>query len=241
MSQFGVGVNENVILKNIVQGDNLWIIITFDQLQEVVLSPFDIMGSEDVVDLPKTSLDIKLFNLKVPTAEDQKKNVRTQQQKIEMIVRDFNKLKAVAIHLASGYLTKDDRKFDYYRATGLDVDNFNTRILDQGVLNQIMKNIGTDLITMLTPFFGNEEYKFRLKLRRQSKDKHFATLPDSYLDENPFWESMDISKEASKVKFSDYEIKEGLNDPTPSSRSSADKPAENNEAPLDAGAVFGGS
>lgn len=245
MGHFGVGINENVFLEKAAIDDKLWMTITFGQKQEKAFNAFEAMQAEDVEEQPKTTVDIKLFNLKVPKEKDNKGNTRTKAQLIEMITRDYNKLKAVYLHIARGYLTKDQTKFDPYRACGISTtDEFNVKILQQPILDQITKNLATDFINWMKPFFGSQEQLFRLKLRRQDKDKHFATLPDQYLDENPFWESMDIPASASKVKFSKFELDNGLNDPTPTSRSSSDKPGTEggtptDEAPTTAESVFG--
>lgn len=235
----GVGINDDVIIQDVVLDDKLWTKITFKKEGEKAYNPFEAIGAEnEAEEKSNTTLDMYIFNLKTPAAEDRKGNKRTQEQIRELATRDVTKTKALYLHLLKGYLTKDDIKFDVYRATGITTaDEYNSRIVNQGVLDQITRNLATDFISMIKPFLGNPEMKFRLLLLRQSKDKHFAAFRQNYLEENPIWESMDVPKEASKVKFSAYEEKEGLNDATAASKSTADKPAE--EAPMDAASVFG--
>lgn len=239
--KLGVGIAENVVLKNASMDSNNWLKIEFRQITEVEYNAFDALGAEnEVIEKPSTELTILMFNPKVPKDKDTKGNTRTKEKIIEMVVNDITQSKNVLMHLLQRYLTKDQIKFDMYRATGLDKDNFNNRIADNGILDQIHKNMCTDFITMARPFFNNEEYKCRLLLIRQSKDKHFPAFRTRYLNEQPFWESMEIPKDASKLKFTDYEIKEGLNDPTPTTRAAADKPEEGS-APTEvtAASVFG--
>jgi hypothetical protein len=75
---------------------------------------------------------------------------------------------------------------------------------------------------MSMPFMDKNEYAVRFKLTRQSKDKHFPRVPGMYIKDNPFIESMDVPTEKSKVQWTKYELKEGLNDGTPLSRDTAD-------------------
>lgn len=239
MNGIQVGINNNVFLKNVVSDDKLWLTLTFEQEQKIAYSPFEAIGAEnEAIEKPISSMDVKIFNLKVPKATDMKGNTRTTAQIEEMVTRDITKLKATLLHFLKGYLTKDQIKFDVYRATGITADNYGPSIRQQNILDQITKNLHQDFITMVTSFLTTKQL-FRLLLIRQSKDKHFATLRDNYLDENPIWESMEVPEEATKVKFTKYEIDNGLNDPTPTSKSSADKPGE--AAPeVTAASVFGG-
>jgi len=96
-------------------------------------------------------------------------------------------------------------------------------------------------INAMQPYVNKDELLFRCLLVRTSKDKHFATFRSSYIEDNPFWESMDVPKEASKVKYTAYEEKEGLNDGTPASRSeTADtKKSTESVATISAASVFG--
>ena len=50
---------------------------------------------------------------------------------------------------------------------------------------------------------------------RRSAAKHFPALRTKWLDNQPFVESMTISAEQSKLKFSKYEIEKGKNNPDP--------------------------
>lgn len=236
----GVGISENVILQNAQLDDKNWLTITFRQLQETEFNPFAALSSNEVEEKPKTDIDIKIFNPKVPDATDRKGNTRTEQQIVDMIQNDVNRTKGVLLHLAEGYLTKDQIDFSgMYDGTGMDADNFNQKLRDQAVLTLIHKNMCIAWINMVKPFLGDEQYKFRLLLLRTSKDKHFATFRDKYIKENPFWESMEIPATASKVKFSAYELTQGLNDGTPTARSEADKPKAD-DTPVEATSVFGG-
>jgi len=80
-------------------------------------------------------------------------------------------------------------------------------------LAKVFENYATQFTSMITPFVGNTAYKLRLKLVRQSKDKHFATLPGKYLSDSPMVELMEVP--VPKVKFTKWELDNKLNDGTP--------------------------
>jgi hypothetical protein len=84
----------------------------------------------------------------------------------------------------------------------------------------------TNLCTLFVSFLKSKnafsgKVLFRHKFLRQSKTKNYAVIPTSDFD---VWiESMDVPKDASKVEFSAWEIKEGkhLDNPVSSDASAA--------------------
>jgi hypothetical protein len=100
-------------------------------------------------------------------------------------------------------------------------------ILDETTFMKVFDNMANEFITLMTPFVGDASLRSRLKLQRQNKEKHFATLPKSFLSERPMYESMEIPKDKSKIAFSKWEKDNGLDDGTPASKdAAADKPSE---------------
>jgi len=82
----------------------------------------------------------------------------------------------------------------------------------------------------------------RLLLVRQSKDKHFATLRGTYLDDQPFLEPMAIPKDASKLKFSPWEIENGYDSSAPAPKAAKPEggvPGATAAAPVTASNIFG--
>lgn len=231
-----VGINENIHLRSAVLDDKDNLILTFKN-DEVELSGFEALQSEEIVEGNGGKIELRIFPPTPPKVEN-----KTLEKQQELAVADVTRMRAILEHIMKGYMTKDEANLAkvMYLNTGIDKDNFAQKILDKEVLLAIFRNAARAFLERMRPYLGNPELKFRLKLVRQSKEKHFATLPGRYLDDQPFWESMDVAKEASKVKFSDYEIKEGLNDGTPAARDkAADKPSESTPTTLTAENVFG--
>jgi len=130
------------------------------------------------------------------------------------VVREFDSLKRMLIHILKGYLEKDKiaEKFNPFK--GIDIANKNDQeigeiLITDTVMSKMYNNIVTQFIDMVTPFIG-KGLLFRVRLNRQSKLKAFSSFPKvgqyADLEKEAFWESMDIKKEASNVKYSNYEL-----------------------------------
>jgi hypothetical protein len=234
----GVGINENVYISAVELDSNNYLNIQFKQKSDIA-NPFEALQADDVIDA-KDTLDVKLF---APTPRKNDDGKFTEAKLVDFVTTDINKTKGIIQHLLAGYVPKEQYAIGkaIFDGCGMDATNYAERLLNKDVMLQIHKNLSNHLISVLRPFIGDSTKLFRLLLIRTSKDKHFATFRSTRLEENPFWEDMDVPKEASKLAFSAYEIKEGLNDGTPSSRTeSADKPKTEPANTMTAASVFGG-
>jgi hypothetical protein len=99
---------------------------------------------------------------------------------------------------------------------------------------EFTKKVVTNLCTLFISFMKSKKafdgkVLFRHKFLRQSKTKNYATIPTSDFD---VWiESMDVPKEASKIAYSEWELKEGKNLSNPvSSDESASSVEDGNRA-----------
>ena len=81
---------------------------------------------------------------------------------------------------------------------------------------------------MAQPNFTTQE--FRHKFWRKNKKESFAIIPNNQLD--TFVESMDVPTEASAIVWSEWEIKNGKNNPNPAKADSQE------EAPADSQSLF---
>jgi hypothetical protein len=206
----GVGITENVYLAGAEVNDKKALVLTFKQLKagEEEMSIIDMLESDEVGSID-SGTSIRLFPFNVPNKADM-----TQQQKFDIVINDIKNTGSLLVHLLSPFMTKGDIKLDKFNNTGISTKmpmvEFERRILNQNILNDIWSNMTSSFIRMAQSIIGRTDLAFRLKLRRQSKDKHFATLPNRYLDSEPCIEPMTVPKDQSKLKFSSYEIKEGL-------------------------------
>lgn len=127
----------------------------------------------------------------------------------------ISELKAQLTHILMGYMSSDKIVWAIRQNTPVTENNFSEHCTNEKVLATMYTNLCTQFIGMAKPFFGVGA-KFRIKLVRQSATKHFSTFPKKFvLSGSPFYESMIVSTETSKLKFSTYEISKNLNDPTP--------------------------
>ena len=104
-----------------------------------------------------------------------------------------------------------------FEGLGIDPDNMAkavTMLNKEDFLKKVMGNLVTkfyNFMVTLDAFAGT--VTFRQKFLRQSKDKNFAVIPTSTFD---VWlESMTIPKAASKVCYSEWETKNGKDNPDP--------------------------
>lgn len=97
------------------------------------------------------------------------------------------------------------------------------KLKSDAVLAKIYANIVGAFIEGMKPYQDNPELLFRVKFTRQSAKKAYASMPNKFLDSQPFMESMKIPKAASKVKFSNWEISNGYDKSDPVSQDTADK------------------
>jgi hypothetical protein len=149
-------------------------------------------------------------------------------------------LKNQLTQLLEVWTTSDKVIWDPYYNTGITKDNYRERWMDDDALGKIFANYGNQFIAMAKDFMGKKEYALRVKLVRQSKLKHYATIPGKFLADNPWVESMDVPADKSKLKFSKWEKENGFDNGTPVARAEADPAADvpAADAPT-AGNVFG--
>ena len=136
---------------------------------------------------------------------------------------------------ASLYATKDEVETALGGFAMFDgiVDTTNTalmkqtlpRLTDEEFMHSVLKNLCGRFIMFIESKNGFEEpVPFRQKFIRQSANKHYPTISKSDFD---VWlESMEIPKEASKVSWSEWEIKNKKNDPTPIAAAASDDEEE---------------
>lgn len=220
-----VGINESVFIRDAkLETETTRLRITFEEDGPVkYANAFERMNAEDAVEHLPTR-DILLFPTIPPDEKDAKGNMRTLEQKVGMINSSHTSLKAQLRSILMGYMTSKDATLDLYAGLNIDANNFNERIILKENVIGVCKNMFLQFIQKMQPFLlGEASAKFRLLLVRQNAANNFPTLRSNYVTENPFWEPMEIKKEESKVTFTPYEIKEGLDNDLPASRKDADK------------------
>lgn len=230
-----VGIHEDIVLQKVPFDEKGRLVLYFRDRAEVEktdtpASIFASMNAAEVVE-EEGGNGLIMWTLKLADKLDKEKKERTAQQIGEMASNDALRLKNQLQQILEQYMPKDQIKWSMFDGTGVQEATYYEDLGDQNVLDMIYKNLTEQFVAQITPFLDRNEDAVRLKLARQSKDKHFARLPDRYIKDNPFIERMDVPKEQSKVKWTKYEIANGLNDGTPVSKDTADKTEPTPDAP----------
>lgn len=239
----GIGINENVVLVGTKINDKGSLVLVWDELKNLTsaekkLSVFEESQSAKVTNDGKTTYDLLLFPLKKP--EGPRNSDKTDAELLEMISGDIKRVKNQLSHILEQYTSLEGITWDPYFQTGVTNENYAEKYLDNSVLETMFSNYANQFIKMFEPFVGKVEYAMRLKLVRQSKEKNFPTINGRFLEDNPFIEPMDVPKERSRVKFTQYELDNGLDSSAAVTREAADdKTAPIADTPEAKKSIFG--
>ena len=221
MAYLGVGIHENIVLNSettkINDKGSLVIGLCSVTNPNNMFAAFDSGESIDKLEngLIQFCPSVNTFDGKAKTA--------TQ------MGQELNNFKNTLVDILAVFMTTDKAKAAIntevmFRGLGITAETqamLPTRLVDQKFIDAVYKNICTAFINTATPFMGNNP--FRVKLRRTSKAKHFATIPYKSAVPEIWIEPMDVPKTASQISWSKWELDNGMNDGT---KVEADKPAE---------------
>jgi hypothetical protein len=221
-----VGIHENVVLQKVLVSDKGRLMVFLrskgEGQEKKEENPFEQMNASEVIE-ESSDTGITFWPFKAPEPKDRKSGQdRTPEEMGKIANGDVQQMKNQFQQILEQYMTKDQITWSVFDGTGMDKDNYWEQIYNQPVLDIIYKNLCEQFIGMITPYLDKDESAVRFKLVRQSKEKHFARVPSMFIKDNPFIESMDVPADKSRVKWTKYEEKEGLNDGTPLSRETAD-------------------
>ncbi len=247
-----VGINKDVFIREAkYDTEKNWLIITFEEAGgQKFANAFERLGADEAVESLPTK-DMYIFAPNEPFAESKDgKKKRTIQQMADAVSRDITSTKAILQHLMGGYMTSAELAMPgltvMYAGTGMDANNYQEKIIKKEIYTLVHKNMSEFFIKMMTPFFGQEDKLFALLLVRQNAKVPYPAFRQNYIKENPFFEPMEGFNLGTKLAFTPYEIKEGLDNDLPVSRSDADKKSGETGAPsgggkpMSAAEAFGG-
>ncbi len=219
-----VGINEGVVISRAFMNDKKRLVLEVGEPKTAGPRNYFDESLTAGVESESKGMDLTILG---PLAS--KKEDKTLEQKLSLLASDFLKLKNQLTQILMQYMTVE--KIDItaldiqYANTGITSENFMQVALDQDKIDRRYENICNRFIQLITPFLNDPQYKLRFKLIRQSKDKHYATIPGRFIDQYPFVELMDVPAEHSKVKFSDWEKSQGLDSDAPVQTASAEPKA----------------
>lgn len=210
-----VGINKNVFLDKAEINDKGSLVISF-RVGEVVKTT-----AED--DLLNTTAGVKpgsgLTNIIIWPVKTQDNDAPRETKNI---ANDLRAVRDQLEHLLQGYVTSDRAALNPY--AGIDTTDsaaFITSLSKQSVVDVIYKNLVNQFIAKLNEIKDQLPVKsFRLLLIRRSSTNHYGTLRKNFITDNPFWESETIPETSSRVKFTAYEYKNGLNNGEPVAKES---------------------
>jgi hypothetical protein len=233
----GVGINEDVLIVKAGFTDNAVLELELGSAKDgkEKKSVFESLLSAQTAADPSSNLKLKIWATKISPKAD-----KTNAEKIQLAANDNIALIKKLSQILEQFITLDkiDLESVQFNNTGIiDQETLNARYLDQDVQNRIYDNICKRFIQLISPYINNPEFAVRFKLIRQSKDKHFATIPSRYITENPFIELMSVPKENSRVHFNKWELDNGLNDGTPAPQTTAEAKDGGEASPLPGGTV----
>lgn len=194
-----VGTHENLVLHKVVKNDKGTLVIGFKEAGEI--DQLAALSAAGQTNFEAQDQDLLIFP---PNVKDFNGATKTTDQ----ILKNIAELKDPLDHIAEAYLTVDKRKWDVFKDLDIDKHNISTTLANQATLDKVYDNVVKQFIAMMTPVVGENSKKVRVMFIRSSKAKHFPKLRTKYLNSYPFIEPMSVP--TSKLRFSKYEIENGL-------------------------------
>lgn len=195
MQRLGVGIHENIVIEKAEKNDKGTLEISLKQAGDI--DPIQLLTS---VGNGNGSFDPAAERITIwpLTAYEQD----TYQKVSDKIMWLKNQLEQILLR----YTTKDKlQPSDWAKGTGISTNaDLKAKVIDY--LPTIYDNIVTQFIAQVRPFTGEGATPSRIKLVRQSTAKPYPTLPRF----GAFIESMDVPTKASKLRFTEKEISQGL-------------------------------
>ncbi len=222
-----VGIHENVYLSpdtGLTDKGALKIVLTKSQAENIdaftAFTTGQSLATDDagIIIFPPDTMNFE------KTEKESSVNITKKVQVIEGQLK-----KILRIYMTEENVEKAVGEGKPYQGLGLNRDNFETKIKDDSFIAAVINNLGK---LFLEACEANKLYGkgdgFRIKLIRTSKNKHYPKLSAGF---DTWIEGMDIPKEASKIKYSSYEITKGLNSSAQvASETTAPKEAKNADA-----------
>lgn len=196
-----VGINENVVISEAKKNEKGTLVIKVKEANEI--DPMAALSSSGSTQFNKAEKDFMIYP---PTVTGYSGETDT----FEGVLKKIAEVKDPLDHILEQYLIRAGIKWDPFVGTEVTKENITTKLLSQTVLDKIYSNIVDQFVKMMSPFASDNGKKMRMLFIRQSKAKHFPSFRKRFLETYPFIEPMDVPATLSKLKFSDYETKNGL-------------------------------
>ena len=174
----GVGIHDNLVITQVSKNDKGTLAIKIKKEQES--NPLELLNAST----ESTSFDDseREFLIFPPKAE----NYQGGQATAEEVLKNIAQIKDQLNHILLSYTTTNNIKWDILKGTGVTVENMETKVTSQDVINQIYNNIVDQFIAMMRPFTKPDGKKVRMVFIQQSQAKHYPTFRKRFLDSYPY-------------------------------------------------------
>jgi hypothetical protein len=223
MSLIKVGIHENLTFSKAVINDKGTLELGIKTVEDpdALLNAFEGSGTFDKME--------SSFRFYPPSMKDFDQVPKDS----AALASEILKMRHQFIQYARLFATKEDVEdaiggLNMFNGLGIPPEDIK-KALAQFTNEDFLKNVVTNLGQIFADFLAEKNafsgsVLFRHKFIRQSKAKNFATIPNSDFD---VWvESMDIPSNASKISYSEWELKNGKDNPDPVASSDADTTVE---------------
>lgn len=204
-----VGIHENVVVSKTVKNEKGSLVITIKKVVEV--NPMDVLNSGSAnSSFEQPEQDFLIYPPKL-----EGKVTGTPDTPANLMLK-IAEVKDPLTHILLQYTTENNLKWDIFKGTGVtSPEDLKTKLTNQATLSKIYDNIVDQFIAFMKPFVGDNGKKLRMLFVRQSAAKFYPRFRSRYLQSQPFAEPMTIPTSASKLAFSDYDKKNGYDNPNP--------------------------
>lgn len=222
-----VGINGPLVITGASITDKGWLEMHWKELlppDKEKVDAFDALNSADYVETGDGTNKTTIFPPLAPHEKTKTGELIALADRVAQAQDNLGELKNTLQQIMLCYVTTDKIKWDAYKGLGLTRENLPDLIVTEETLKAISRNMFDTFLEVVTPFFNDESISVRLLMVRQSKTKHFPSFRNKFVKDNPIIELAVIPAADSKLKFTGYEIKEGLDKDTPVA-TSTDAPA----------------
>lgn len=211
-----VGINENVFLDGAQINDKGTLVISFRDGNAAPVDADDFLNRTAEVKAGGGVSNMMIF----PPNVEFNGQVREVKQIADSLVSVRDQLE----HILMGYVTSDQATLKPY--DGVDISDsqaFADALKTQPTVTRIYNNLASQFVQKVQELKDQLPVKaFRLLLVRRSETNHYGTLRAKFISDNPFWESMLVPKNSSRLQFTKYEKGKGLDKGEPVDKAAAD-------------------
>lgn len=252
-----IGVTENVFIEKQSKNEKGTLEITLTEAgsEKKKLSAIEMMNESSDQSGTGGGTTFMMF---MPSREYQSELIAA-----DKMVQNLTKFKNQMHHFLRRFVPESQIKWNPFKGLIIKSDeDLMEKITEENTYKLVYTNIVDQFVEQAEKLKINDPAKkSRVFLIRQSKEKGFGRFRDNYLDSRPFFESMDIPKDKSKMyvkagtagattyyesdpdgyipNFDPYEIGKGFDNPVMST-TKADAPSNTPEEAAQVEGVFGG-